>query len=71
MKFIQSILSDVDGQGSSKRVTLFVLLLLYVVMALANTFAAKHIDDKILDNTFNLVEKFTKRGVDKEENKVI
>jgi hypothetical protein len=76
MKFFQSILSDVDGQGSSKRLTLFILVILYVIMALANTFQGKHIDEKILDNTFyailllsgfNLAEKFTKRGIDKDQ----
>jgi hypothetical protein len=77
MKFIQSILSDVDGQGSSKRVTLFILVFLYVTMGIASTFWGKQIDPKILDNTFyailllsgfNLAEKYTKRGMDKDQS---
>lgn len=74
MNFIQSMLSDVDGSGSSKRGIAFVILLVFVFMAVGSCFGLT-IKDNIWDDVFYALltfgsmitaEKFTKRSIRKE-----
>ena len=71
MQFIQQIFSDVDGQGSSKRVMSFAILALVTVIALGVTFFRATFQPQIWQDLiftllagFGLItaEKFTKRS---------
>jgi len=71
MKFLQQILSDVDGQGSSKRVMSFCILALISIIALGVTFFHAAFQEQIWQDLiftllagFGLItsEKFTKRS---------
>lgn len=68
---IFQILSDVDGQGSSKRVIAFAVLLVFMFMAVGSCFNLT-IKDNIWDDVFYgllyfggliTAEKFTKRSI--------
>lgn len=76
----QQILSDVDGKGSSSRVTMFILLLVLCAMAIGVFFFHANYNDHIWSDIFwsvlvfggyNKSEKFTNRTPDltKKENK--
>ncbi len=71
MKFVQQILSDVDGQGSSKRVMSFAILALLSTIGLGVTFFHATFQQQIWQDLiftllagFGLItsEKFTKRS---------
>jgi hypothetical protein len=71
MNFLQQILSDVDGQGSSKRVMSFGILGLISTIALGVTFFHATFQEQVWQDlivtllaAFGLItsEKFTKRG---------
>jgi hypothetical protein len=68
--FIQQIFSDIDGQGSSKRIAAFWILLIITAIAIGVVFFDKRISETIWDNLILLFglsmglitsEKFTKR----------
>jgi len=69
------IIQDVDGSPSSKRVTLFIILLLISVITIGVTFFSAKFNETIWQDLFfgllsfgGLItaEKFTKRGISKE-----
>lgn len=70
-EFLKSVLSDVDGSGSSKRVATFVILFLIVLISIGVTFFHATMQAQIWEDlkyTFWLMmgfitsEKFTDRG---------
>jgi hypothetical protein len=72
MNFLKQVLSDVDGQGSSKRVMSFAILALLFIIALGVTFFYASFQEQIWQDLiytlltgFGLItsEKFTKRGI--------
>jgi len=72
MNFLKQVLSDVDGQGSSKRVMSFAILALLFIIALGVTFFHASFQEQIWQDLiytlltgFGLItsEKFTKRGI--------
>lgn len=74
-QLLKSIISDVDGQGSSKRAVLFFILGLIAVNDIGVTFFHATFNEAIWTDLFFALlsfggmitaEKFTKRGVNKE-----
>jgi hypothetical protein len=72
MIFLKQVFSDVDGQGSSKRVMSFAILALLFIIALGVTFFHATFQEQIWqDLIYTLLtglglitsEKFTKRGI--------
>jgi uncharacterized protein (DUF983 family) len=72
MDFIKQIFSDVDGQGSSKRLAAFWILVLISLIAIGNAFFKAFFNANVWESLVYLFaatllavtsEKFTKRGV--------
>ena len=70
--FLKQIFSDVDGTGSSKRATLFIVLALIGIIVIGVTFFHATFNETIWTDLFFALlsfggmitaEKFTKRGI--------
>lgn len=55
MKFIRSLFSDVNGSISSKRLVMFALTGVFILVTLVNLFTGKNIDDVLKSQLFYLV----------------
>jgi hypothetical protein len=72
MKFIMQMFSDVDGQGSQKRLVVFGVFLVVAAIAIGVTFFHATLNESVWTDLIFLLgaglglitsEKFTKRGI--------
>lgn len=55
MKFIKGIFTDSDGNPSSKRVVMFILLFLFVGVSIYNLCTGKNLDETLKNQLFYLL----------------
>ena len=55
IKFIRLVLTDSDGNPSSKRIVMFILLLLFVFVSVLNLMYGKDLDSTLKNQLFYLL----------------
>lgn len=53
--FLKGVLSESDGSPSSKRVVMFILTLLFVVISILNFWTGKQLDETLKNQLFYLL----------------